>query len=138
MIFLPLGTDRRLKRTPWVNYGLVAANILVFLFTERSIKQIDAIWRQYYEQLLNGIDDAGLLGLLNEHPVYQAYLQPEFTQLYQFFTYQFLHADLWHLLGNMIFLFVFGNAVEDRLGRLGYILFYLGGGVVAGVEFIGV
>jgi membrane associated rhomboid family serine protease len=48
-------------------------------------------------------------------------------------TYQFLHGDLLHLLGNMLFLWVFGRAVEDKLGRLGFTAFYLLGGAFAGL-----
>src|SRR5688572_15947876 len=47
------------------------------------------------------------------------------------FTCIFLHAGWLHLLGNMWFLYVFGDNVEDRLGHLGYLLFYLGSGVAA-------
>ncbi|MEM1446153.1 MAG: rhomboid family intramembrane serine protease [Planctomycetota bacterium] len=137
MLFFPLGTDRKLRATPWVNYALIAANVVIFLFTERSTKQLDAVLRLYYEQLASGVGDRqDLLAFREDHPVFQAWLQPEFPQLLQFFTYQFLHADLWHLLGNMLFLFVFGNAVEDRLGKVGYLAFYLGGGVMAGLAHV--
>jgi membrane associated rhomboid family serine protease len=47
------------------------------------------------------------------------------------FTSMFLHAGWLHLLGNLLFLWIFGNNVEDRLGRLSFLLFYLAGGVVA-------
>ncbi|MEM7576757.1 MAG: rhomboid family intramembrane serine protease [Planctomycetota bacterium] len=137
MLFFPLGTDRKLRATPWVNYALIATNVVVFLFTERATKQLDAVLRLYYEQLQSGVADRqDLLAFREDHPVFQAWLQPEFPQLLQFFTYQFLHADLFHLLGNMLFLYVFGNAVEDRLGKLGYLAFYLGGGVMAGLAHI--
>jgi membrane associated rhomboid family serine protease len=137
MLFFPLGTDRKPRATPWVNYALIATNVIVFLFTERATKQLDAVLRLYYEQLASGVADRqDLLAFREDHPVFQAWLQPEFPQLLQFFTYQFLHADLWHLLGNMLFLYVFGNAVEDRLGKLGYLAFYLGGGVMAGLAHI--
>jgi membrane associated rhomboid family serine protease len=46
-------------------------------------------------------------------------------------THQFLHAGWLHILGNMLFLWIFGNNVEDRLGRLPFLLFYLAGGVFA-------
>ncbi|MDP1661544.1 MAG: rhomboid family intramembrane serine protease, partial [Phycisphaerales bacterium] len=48
-------------------------------------------------------------------------------------TYQFLHAGFLHLIGNMLFLWVFGPAVEDRFGRVGFLLFYLVGGALAGL-----
>ena len=46
-------------------------------------------------------------------------------------TSQFLHGGWLHLLGNLLYLWIFGNNIEDRLGRVLFVLFYLGGGVVA-------
>jgi membrane associated rhomboid family serine protease len=107
MIF-PLRTDRRLKRTPWVNYALIAANVAVFILVQQG-----------------GAD------LLPAHR-----LQPGNPQLSQYFTYQFMHGGWMHLIGNMVALWVFGNGVEDRLGRVAYLLFYLAGGVLAGLAHV--
>lgn len=52
---------------------------------------------------------------------------------FRLFSYQFLHGDLLHILGNMLFLWVFGRAVEDKLGRIGFTAFYLLGGAFAGL-----
>ena len=49
-------------------------------------------------------------------------------------TSQFLHGGWLHVLGNLLFLWIFGNNVEDRFGRGWFLLFYLGGGVVAGAH----
>ena len=49
-------------------------------------------------------------------------------------TSQFLHGGWLHLLGNLLFLWIFGNNVEDRLGRFRFLLFYLVGGAVAGLD----
>jgi membrane associated rhomboid family serine protease len=51
---------------------------------------------------------------------------------------QFLHGGWLHLLGNLLYLWIFGNNVEDRLGRLGFLLFYLTGGVVAGITQVAI
>ncbi|MGZ8436960.1 MAG: rhomboid family intramembrane serine protease [Candidatus Limnocylindrales bacterium] len=53
-------------------------------------------------------------------------------------TSQFLHGGWLHLLGNMLYLWIFGNNVEDRLGRLGFLVFYLAGGVVAALAQVAV
>jgi len=105
-MFLPIRTDRPLKTVPWVNYALIAANVLIHVF----------------------------ITLPQEHSMSLApwYLMPNNAGLPQFFTYQFLHLDWMHLISNMVFLYVFGNAMEDRLGRVGYLAFYLAGGVLAG------
>jgi len=104
-MIIPIRTDRRLQHTPWVNYALIATNVVAFLLTKNSLAT------------------PGVSRLM---------LQPMFPAIDQFITYQFLHADWMHLIGNMLFLYIFGNSVEDRLGKVGYIAFYLAGGVMAG------
>ncbi len=105
MLF-PIRTDRRLHHTPWVNIALIASNVVVFVLTWRGAGRA---WVEPFT------------------------LNPATPMLVQFVSYQFLHANWAHLLGNMLFLYVFGNSVEDRLGKVGYLAFYLGGGVVAGL-----
>jgi membrane associated rhomboid family serine protease len=107
-MFFPIRTDRRLKRTPWVNYALIAANVLVFV----------------------GVQQGGA-DLLPAHR-----LQPGNPHLSQYLSYQFMHGGWMHLIGNMIALWVFGNGVEDRLGRVAYLLFYLGAGILAGLAHV--
>ncbi|MEM9415205.1 MAG: rhomboid family intramembrane serine protease [Planctomycetota bacterium] len=64
---------------------------------------------------------------------YRLMLHKHGTLGWQFLTYQFMHGGILHLAGNLIFLWVFGNNVEDRLGKVGYLLFYLSAGVFAGL-----
>lgn len=117
-VLFPIRTDRRHKRTPWLNYCLVLANVAVFIVTHQQIQK-------FSHQPL------GLA--LQQAPVMRYLLWPDDLHLVQFFSYQFLHGDWMHLIGNMIFLWVFGNSVEDRFGKVGYLLFYLAGGVMAGL-----
>ena len=98
-----------MSRTPWANYALVGVNVLVYL------TGYNGATLGHYDPLL---------------------LQPSFPQLSQFFTSMFLHAGWEHLLGNMVFLWVFGNALNDRLGHVSYLAFYLAGGVLAGVGYL--
>jgi len=105
-MFFPIRTDRRLQRTPWVNYSLIGTNLVVFLLTDQGRSQ----------------NLVGRLMLFSPQPSW-----------WQFISYQFLHAGWMHLLGNMLFLYVFGNSVEDRLGKFSYLMFYLAGGVIAGL-----
>ena len=121
-MFFPIRTDRRLHHTPWLNYALVAANLIVFAATHEQITGIN-------EKLGKWDFDE----IASSYPVFRFYLLPVGADIHQFISYQFLHAGLWHLLGNMLFLFVFGNSVEDRLGKIGYLAFYLGGGAMAGL-----
>ena len=116
-MFFPIRTDRRLAHTPWVNYTLIAVNVLVYM----------AGFTQQAQSGQFGGPPAG------PNPAEAFYLHPLDPRLFQFITYQFLHADGMHVLGNMIFLYAFGNSVEDRLGKIGYLAFYLCGGVLAGL-----
>ena len=128
-MFLPLRTDRRLKYTPWVNYTLIGINVFIFLLTRGQIE--DAAY------FVHSLQSQGYIvppEFLHERfPVLRFYLTPGSPSIYQFLTYQFLHADWMHLAGNMLFLYVFGNSVEDRFGKVGYLFFYLAGGVIAGL-----
>ena len=126
MVLFPIRTDRPMRTTPYVNYALITLNVVVFLGTFAQIDQADAAWHM--------MRDFPASQFLERFPVLGYYLWPgEMTRLYQFLTSQFLHADLFHLLGNMVFLWVFGNNVEDRLGKFGYLAFYLACGVFAGL-----
>jgi membrane associated rhomboid family serine protease len=98
---------------PVVNYALIAINVVIFVIGYNLENRLSAGYARLYSAEL----------LLN----------PEAPQLYQFFTSMFLHADIMHLGGNMLFLWVFGNAINDRLGHVGYGAFYLAGGVLAGL-----
>jgi membrane associated rhomboid family serine protease len=63
----------------------------------------------------------------------QFMLTPIHPYLWQFVSYAFMHAGIWHILGNMFFLYLFGNNVNDKLGHIGYLAFYLAGAVFSGV-----
>lgn len=109
---IPIRTEMVIRRTPLANYALVGLNVIVFL-------AFDALGGTK----LRGFADQYLM------------LQAEVPSLYQFFTYQFRHADIGHLAGNMIFLWVFGNSVNAKMGDLPYLMFYLAAGVFAGWGF---
>lgn len=110
-MILPLGTDRTLSRPTRINHILVAANVALFL-AERLAARI-------VPQTYEAVRDMLVLDPLRPTP-------------WTFVSYAFLHAGLLHLLGNMLFLWVFGPAVEHRFGRPGYLLFYLAAAAAAG------
>ena len=116
-MIIPIGTDNPLKRIPLMNYGLVAINVIIFLIT--------------YGPHSTGPGPMNYEVLRTQ--AIRFMLNPELPHLYQFISYAFLHADWMHLLGNMLFLYIFGNNVNDKLGHLGYLLFYLGSGVFSGL-----
>jgi membrane associated rhomboid family serine protease len=114
MIILPIGDRPNPPNfTPWVNYGLIGLNIFIHLCLDPSV-----------------LDMAGGLEAYEVFVREHAYRtgSPEVTDL---LTSMFLHAGWMHLAGNMLFLWIYGDNVEHRLGRLGYLLVYLGSGIGA-------
>lgn len=118
---VPLRDDNPTAVTPYVTYGLIAANVLVFLF-ELSLQpqQLDAFF--HLAAVVPRELSASFAGIPINQPV------PEWATL---ISSQFLHGGFLHLAGNMWFLWIFGNNVEDRLGHVKYLFFYLACGVLA-------
>ena len=152
---IPVRDVNPVQRTPWVTYTLIAANFVVFLFTPASVItltgtaglaetcQIQAFYDRYAAipvELVNnqplelvpdgrvGVGAQGA-GCVLAPPSYQK--SPVLSAL----TSLFLHGSWLHLLGNMLFLWIFGNNVEDRFGRFRYLAFYLACGMVATYGF---
>lgn len=111
MIF-PLGTDRPLARPTVVNHVLIGLNLLVFAIGPMLERFAPNSWKP--------LEDSMVL-----HPTSLRWWQP--------ITYAFLHANFWHIFGNLLTLWVFGPNVEDRFGRLGYLAFYLAAAAAAGL-----
>lgn len=109
-MLLPIHTSISPRKTPYANYILITANIIVFLLSYGPHRI-----GPYLEPLRNWAQPF--------------MLYPEHPYIWQFVTYAFLHGSLMHILGNMYFLYLFGNNVNDKLGNVGYICFYLGGAV---------
>ncbi|WP_080807111.1 rhomboid family intramembrane serine protease [Halomicronema hongdechloris] len=118
---VPLRDENPIRITPYVTYGLIAVNVLVFL-VEISLPP-DALlaffksWAMVPEQLSTSFQ--GGVSVVNAE---------EWLTL---ITSQFLHAGLLHLGGNMLYLWIFGNNVEEQLGRVQFLGFYLLCGVLA-------
>lgn len=115
----PIHDDtERMHGRPWLNYGMIGVNVAVF------------IWQI-------SIDPSCILNCQNEDLFYQYGTVPQ--RLFEdpqhgaatIVTSMFMHGGGLHIAGNMIFLFVFGDNIEDRYGRIKYILIYLGWGAVA-------
>lgn len=116
-MFIPLHDANSLRyiKVQYVTLGLIAANVLVYLLT--------AFGSEDYVQ-------AAMIGL-GYIPVtmFEDVVRPDSLMLVPdnatYITYAFLHADIWHLGGNMLFLWVFGDNVEDALGHVKFLIFYL-------------
>ena len=152
---LPVHDLNPVRRTPWVTYLLIALNIGVFLLTPAAstvgVEQVslgDLCEQQAFFDRYGAIPDemtnnrqrpvaptgevgtgpAGP-GCVVGPPPYQK------VPVLSVLSSMFLHGGWLHLLGNMLFLWVFGNNVEDRLGRLRFLVFYLLAGFVAAYGF---
>ena len=108
-MLIPIRTQTDVRHTPAVNIALIAANVAIFVLFGGASKR----------------------NFLLENWIFN----PLWPQMHQYITYQFLHGDIMHLLGNMIFLYVFGNAVSAKMGDLPYLLFYLSCGMLSALGF---
>lgn len=121
---VPIRDNNPTTITPIVTYGLIAANVLAFVY-EANLppQQLDTFF--HLAAIVPRELSASFAGMPVNQPV------PEWTTL---ITSQFLHGGFLHLAGNMLFLWIFGNNVEDRLGHAKYLFFYLACGVLAGLS----
>src|SRR6266545_3886172 len=151
---IPIHDDNPTRRPAVVTWSLIAVNVVVFLLLEPvsplslsgstgSTAQLCrqfAFFREYAaipEELTSNRQlDEPTAGAPAGRGQCEA-VEPDYVKipLLSVLTAMFLHGGLLHLLGNMLFLFVFGNNVEDRLGRVRYLLFYLACGYLATYGF---
>lgn len=121
---IPIRDTTPLERFPLVNYTLVAACTAAFVWEIRVSPELETVFHTY------GVIPARFLALGERG----TFLDPD---LYApFVTSTFLHGGSLHFLLNMLFLWVFGGGVEDRLGKPGYLLFYVLGGVIAALTHV--
>jgi membrane associated rhomboid family serine protease len=125
---IPIGDDDSDRiRTPFVNYLLIALNILVFIFLQDmgSNEAFIAGFATVPQEILTGTDvHSGGLGVTSI-PVYLT-----------LFTSMFMHANIAHIGGNMLYLWIFGDNLENRMGHLKYLVFYLLTGLIASLSHV--
>ena len=130
-MFIPYKVDVAMERQPVANCVLIGLTILISLAMFKPL----ANWHEQRdapsEELRQLLTDAGLT-LPDPEPtiVDDFLLQPGHFRVSQLVGNLFIHAGWLHLLGNMLFLFVFGNAVNAKLGHATYLLVYLGSGAM--------
>jgi len=156
-VVLPVHDVNPTRRTPWVTRLLIAVNLVVFVFSpmavapllgsgsaaslcsqaayldEFAVKPVEVIGNDAADEVATGeVARSGreAVGCATQSPPpYEK--SPFLSVLYA----MFLHGGWLHLLGNLLFLYVFGNNVEDRLGRVRYLIFYLACGYAATYGF---
>jgi membrane associated rhomboid family serine protease len=128
VVFIPLSDDNPLRsiRFQWVNVGLIAANVVAFFLQNTEGAQASIL---SFALIPSELFHTYLVGGAVPSPQQPVAIPEGLTLL----TYQFMHGDIFHLLSNMLFLWVFGDNVEDALGHLKYLMFYLLCGVAGGL-----
>ncbi len=118
---IPLKDDQPVQRFPLINYSLIIANVLIFLYQQtlhpREVLYLVSVYGLVPAELIRGV-----LLFLEGSAAYEAILWPAAFNL---LSATFLHGGWLHLLGNMIFLWVFGDNIEDALGSIRYLFTYL-------------
>jgi membrane associated rhomboid family serine protease len=136
-------SDRR--RFPWVNYTFIAINVIIFLVPQEQASPTNRFtyaWSTVPKEIISGKDEVTPSRKV-QHPYTKEMieipgLQPTPISVYlTLLVSMFMHGSWMHLLGNMLFLWIFGDNVEDFLGHLRYIAFYLICGILASLAHVG-
>lgn len=116
---LPLGDSPRIRQTPWINWLLIGSNLLAFGYELSLGGQLEPFIERW------GVVPAQISGVLAGEPGRNPAI------LFTLISAMFLHAGLLHLGGNLLFLWIFGDNIEDRLGHFPYLGFYFVCGILA-------
>ena len=114
---IPLRDTTRSPGFPYVNTALIITNVLIFLYGYLLGNYMDLFIFRYGlipDNVFSSYTDAGLA-----------------DRIYPFLTSMFLHGGWLHLIGNMLFLYIFGDNVEGRMGHFRYLVFYIVCGLIA-------
>src|SRR5215470_17198411 len=132
MLF-PIGDDNTQRRiTPYVNYALIAINVLVFLY-QLGHPEFTYGYSVVPAEITQGIDISGYVPIGGSR--LRLYNSPSPIYL-TLLSAMFMHGGWLHLGGNMLYLWIFGDNVEDRMGHLKYLIFYLLCGFLASATHI--
>jgi membrane associated rhomboid family serine protease len=116
---IPIGDTPRRNNKPIITVIIIAINTLIYLYSIGKPENFYTLFITKYGatpfEISRGIDIIPLIG---------------FSVYYTLLTSMFIHASFWHLLGNMFFLWIFGDNVEDILGKIKYVFIYIIGGLV--------
>lgn len=143
-MFLPIGDEPNPPGVPVVNYVLIGINVLVFVvfcfpLTMQAPDQTDPAFLEYVRLMVGqtGAPPALIVQQMSAYDlvVYQYGFKPAMPSLADLCSAMFLHAGWLHLLGNMLFLWIFGDNVELHVGRIRYALLYLLTGMLGTLFF---
>ena len=141
-MFLPIGDEPNPKHLPVMTVALIAANVAVYLLITlplgmRPPNPADPAVAEYLRAVLShlppGTSPGEVLQQMSAYDVvvYRWGFRPAAPSPVTLITAMFLHGGLMHLVGNMLYLWIYGNNVEHRLGMAGYLFWYLATGIAA-------
>ena len=141
-MFLPLSDAPNPQRVPWMTYALIAANVAVFLLFNIPLgsmlaNPMDPRLIQYVAAIRDSLPpNAPISEVIGQITAYDLFVfehgfRPAAAEAVDLLTSMFLHGGFMHLFGNMLFLWIYGDNVEYRLGRVRYLLAYLATGAAA-------
>src|SRR5258708_39459921 len=129
--------------TTWVNYTIILINIFVFVFLQGlgTNERFTYAFSTVPGEIITGRDivtpDRILIEPISGQRVAMPGLQPTPIPVFlTLITSMFMHGGLAHIFGNMLFLWIFGDNIEDRIGHFRYLIFYLVCGVLAGLAHV--
>lgn len=138
---IPIRDENPTRTTPYVVYALILLNVLFYIIDHVGVRQvaqgvsIPNLWSYYMvpASVVKGISVEAVIS--TNPPVTWTYISPHPTWI-TLFTSMFLHGSPIHLGGNMLYLWIFGNNIEDVLGHIKFAFFYLIGGAIGGLTHI--
>jgi membrane associated rhomboid family serine protease len=145
-VFIPISDSPNPRGLPWMTVALVAANVAVYLLFTLPLSAArpdpaDPLVREYLQAIAPALPPnvpvQAVLAQLTRYDlfVFDHGFRPAAPAVADLFTAMFLHAGLLHLVGNMLYLWVYGNNVEHRLGPVMFLVWYLATGAAATLFF---
>jgi membrane associated rhomboid family serine protease len=128
-VIIPIGHDQQIRGLPWATFGIIAVCTLVQIYSSAVAPSIDDVQRM----VAQAPDHA--LAMLDKIPMFRFGYQTGSGINYKLLTCAFVHAGWLHLIGNMLFLWLAGSVLEDRWGRVKFVVFYLGGAAASTLCF---
>jgi len=141
-MFLPLGDAPNPRGVPVVTYAIIAVNVAVYVLLTLPLSgaapdPADPVLQAYLRALMHELPAGAPIGeVINQLTQYDLFVyvhgfRPAAPALVTLLQSMFMHAGLLHLFGNMLFLWIYGDNVEHRLGKLAYLFWYLATGAAA-------
>src|SRR5262245_18957731 len=145
-MFIPIGDSPNPRGVPWMTIAIVAVNVGIYVLFTLPLSMArpypnDPLLREYLQAIAPSLPpNVPLRAIYAQTTAYDLFVfahgfRPAAPQALDLLTAMFLHAGFLHLAGNMLYLWVYGNNVENRLGALGFLFWYLVTGAAATLFF---